>query len=186
MKTIKRICKAIDTFTDKTGFVFSFLVLGILAVIICEVVLRRLFNKPQIWTQDLIVMLFACYIVLICAYGFLHRSFVAVDVLFAKLPKRGQYILHLITYAVFLLPFEIGMVTRAWPFFMKSFLMNEKGYSVWAPPVWPIKFCLFIGFLFLMVQSVSEILKQVLGIMDPEHFTVDANGYIVDGEEAGS
>ena len=81
MKIVKGICKGIDKVNDILGNIFSVLVLGILGVIICEVVLRRLFNSPQIWTQDLIVMLFAAYIILISAYGFQKKAFVAVDVL---------------------------------------------------------------------------------------------------------
>ena len=62
MKVIDAICRTIDKINDILGKVFSLLVLGILAVILCEVILRRIFNSPQIWTQDLIVMLFASYI----------------------------------------------------------------------------------------------------------------------------
>ena len=53
MKAIKAIYNGIDKFNDILGRVFSVLVLGILGVILCEVVLRRIFNRPQIWTQDL-------------------------------------------------------------------------------------------------------------------------------------
>ena len=69
MKAIKAIYNGIDKFNDFLGRIFSVLSLAILAVIMCEVILRRIFNRPQIWTQDLIVMLFACYIILISAYG---------------------------------------------------------------------------------------------------------------------
>ncbi len=67
MKVIKAICDGIDKFNDLLGRLFSVLVVAILAVILIEVVLRRIFNNSQIWTKDLIVMLFACYIILICA-----------------------------------------------------------------------------------------------------------------------
>ena len=94
MNILKGICKVIDKVNDILGNIFSVLVIGILAVILCEVVLRRIFNNPQIWTQDLIVMLFAAYIILIAAYGFQKKAFVAVDVVFAMLPKLVQHILH--------------------------------------------------------------------------------------------
>lgn len=165
MKVIDRICSIIDRFNEAVGKVLSFLVLGILGVILCEVILRRGFNKPQIWTQDVIVMLFACYIILISAYGFQQKAFVAVDVLFAHLPQMGQHILHLITYIIFLIPFVAGLLPKSWSFFMKSYISGEKGYSVWAPPVWPVKLCLFIGLLLLTIQTVSELLKQVSGIV---------------------
>ena len=166
MKVINAICKGIDKVNDILGQVFSVLSLGILAVIIIEVVLRRLFHSPQIWTQDLIVMLFACYIILICAYGFQKKAFVAVDVLFAQLPKLAQHILHLVTYVIFLVPFVFALLPVSWSFFLKAYTTGEQTYSVWAAPTWPVKLCLFVGLLLMAVQSVSEILKQVQGIAE--------------------
>ena len=107
MKAIKAIYNGIDKFNDFLGRIFSVLSLAILAVIMCEVILRRIFNRPQIWTQDLIVMLFACYIILISAYGLQKKAFVAVDVVYAMFPVRVQHILHIVTYAIFLVPFSI-------------------------------------------------------------------------------
>jgi TRAP-type mannitol/chloroaromatic compound transport system permease small subunit len=165
MKIINGICKVIDTVNDWIGRICSFSVLGVLAVILCEVTLRRLFNKPQIWTQDLICMIFGCYIILIAAYGFQKKAFVAVDVLFAHFPVLAQYILHLVTYLVFLVPFVFGLLPKSWAFFVKAYVNGERSYSVWAPPTWPVKFCLFAGLLLLAIQSLSEILKQVSGII---------------------
>lgn len=169
MKVIKAICNGIDKVNDILGRLFSVLVLGILGVILIEVVLRRLFNNSQIWTQDLIVMLFACYIILICAYGFQKKAFVAVDVLFACFPPMAQHILHTITYLLFLVPFVVGLLPASWSFFLRAYTTHELIYSVWEAPTWPVKLCLFIGLLLLAVQSVSEILKQVQGIVDAAH-----------------
>ena len=166
MKVIKGICNGIDKFNDILGRVFSVLVLGILGVILCEVVLRRIFNRPQIWTQDLTVMLFACYIILICAYGFQKKAFVAVDVVFAMFPQMAQHILHIITYLIFLVPFVVSLLPSGWSFFLRAYTTHEKTYSVWAAPTWPVKLCLFIGLALLAIQSVSEILKQVQAIVE--------------------
>jgi len=166
MKVIKAICDGIDKFNDLLGRVFSVLVLGILGVILCEVVLRRIFNNSQIWTKDLIVMLFACYIILICAYGFQKKAFVAVDVVFAMLPQMAQCILHIVTYLIFLIPFVVGLLPVSWNFFYRAYTTNELIYSVWEAPTWPVKLCLFVGLLLLAIQTVSELLKQVQGIAE--------------------
>ena len=166
MNALKSVCKVIDKGNDLLGKIFSLVVLAILAVIMCEVIMRRFFNQPQIWTQDLIIMFFACYIILIAAYGLLKGAFVMVDILFAKLPQRGQYILHLITYIVFFVPFIFPMITKSFSFFMKAFTTHELTYSVWAPVVWPEKFCFFLGITLLAIQGVSEILKQIIGIVE--------------------
>ena len=63
MKVIKRICDVIDLVNDWIGRIASFAVLGILAVIVTEVVLRRLFHSPQIWTMDVILSLIHIYTV---------------------------------------------------------------------------------------------------------------------------
>lgn len=166
MKIIKGICKGIDKVNDILGNIFSVLVLGILAIILCEVFLRRIFNSPQIWTQDLIVMLFASYTILICAYGFQKKAFVAVDVVFAMLPKVAQYILHIVTYFVFLVPFVFWILPKSYNFFLRAYTSNEQTYSVWAAPTWPVKFCFFLGLLLLSVQTVSEILKQFVALVE--------------------
>ena len=171
MKVIKGICNGIDKFNDILGRVFSVLVLGILGVILCEVVLRRIFNRPQIWTQDLTVMLFACYIILICAYGFQKKAFVAVDVVFAMFPQMAQHILHIITYLIFLVPFVVSLLPSGWNFFLRAYTTHEQTYSVWAAPTWPVKLCLFVGLVLLAIQAVSEILKHVEGLV-----TASANG----------
>lgn len=166
MKIIKAICKGIDKVNDILGNIFSLLVLAILAVILCEVVMRRLFNSPQIWTQPLTIMLFAAYTILICAYGFQKKAFVAVDVVFVMLPKAAQYILHIITYLCFLCPFVFWIVPKSFNFFMRAYTGHELAYSVWVAPTWPVKFCFFFGMLLLAVQTVSEVLKQVVGLVE--------------------
>lgn len=181
MKVIERICHGIDAVTNRLGQLFSFLVLGILGVILCEVVLRRVFNRPQIWTQDLIVMIFACYIILICAYGFQQKAFVAVDVLFARFPALVQHILHLVTYLLFLVPFLGGMLPTSWNFFWRAYSTHELTYSVWSVPTWPVKLSLFAGLVLLAVQTVSELLKQVSGIVE----AVQNKPLAADGKEAG-
>lgn len=194
MKIFKKISGTIDTANDWLGHIFSLMSLITLAVILCEVVLRRLFNKPQIWTNDMICMSFGCYVILISAYGFLKKSFVCVDVFFAMLPKVGQHILHIVTYFIFFVPFVFKLLPTSWNFWMKAYTIHELSYSVWQPPTWPLKFCLFLGLFLLAVQGISEILKNLDWVIDyyrngckePEEKTVDLLTEIMgdDAEEA--
>ena len=173
MKVIKRICDTIDLVNDWIGRIASFAVLGILAVIVTEVVLRRLFHSPQIWTMDVICMTFGCYIIMVCAYGFQKKAFVAVDVLYARLKPLAQNILHLITYLVFFVPFVFALVPQS---FIRSYVSGERGYSVWAPPAWPVKLALFVGMTLLALQGISEMLKCVNGIIASATGAEDTKG----------
>ena len=176
MKVIKRICDTINLVNDWIGRIASFAVLGILAVIVTEVVLRRLFHSPQIWTMDVICMTFGCYIIMVCAYGFQKKAFVAVDVLYARLKPLAQNILHLITYLVFFVPFVFVLVPESFGFFIRSYVSGERGYSVWAPPAWPVKLALFVGMTLLALQGISEMLKCVNGIIASATGAEDTKG----------
>ena len=161
MKAIKMICKVIDTFTEYTGRVFSFITLITLGVILYEVFMRRILNSPQIWTMDMICMSFGIYVILIAAFGFLRKSYVCVDVLYAMFPQIVQHVLRIVTYLIFFVPFSFKLTPVAWAFFQKSYAQQELGYSVWQPVLWPVKLALFVGLLMLCIQGVSEILKHV-------------------------
>lgn len=173
MNIIKRICSVIDLVNDWIGRICSFGVLGVLAVICIEVVMRRLLNSPQIWTMDAICMTFGCYVIMICAYGFQKKAFVAVDVVYARLKPIAQNIMHLITYLIFFVPFIFTLVPESLRFFLQSYLTGEKGYSVWAPPVWPVKLALFVGLTLMALQGISEMLKCVVGIVESARMPKD-------------
>lgn len=160
MKAIKVICKCIDTFTEWTGRVFAFISLLTMAVIIFEVFMRRILNSPQIWTMDMIVMSFGCYIILISAFGFLRKAYVSVDVIYAMLPGIVRHIMHIVTYLIFFVPFSFELVPVTYRFFLRAYTTHELGYSVWQPVTWPVRLALFVGML-LAIQGISEILKHV-------------------------
>jgi TRAP-type mannitol/chloroaromatic compound transport system permease small subunit len=68
----------------------------------------------------------------------------------------------LLCFAVFFIPFVGGILPSSWRFFIRAVQTKEVGMSAWAPVQWPTKFALFFGMLMLLVQGVSEILKQIL------------------------
>lgn len=111
-----------------------------------------------------------CCIIMVCAYGFQKKAFVAVDVLYARLKPLAQNILHLITYLVFFVPFVFVLVPESFGFFLHSYTTGERGYSVWAPPAWPVKLAL------LALQGISEMLKCVYGIGEAVSGTDDTKG----------
>lgn len=166
MNVLKLISRGIDNIIDKIGTVLSFGALVILAVITFEVFSRRFFNSPTIWAYETITMVFAAYVVLICAYGLQKGSFVCVDLFSARFSPLAGNIITLVTYGIFFFPFVGGIMKTSWAFFYKSITTNEFSWSQWSPIVWPVKLALFIGLLMLLAQGISEIIKAVVIIQD--------------------
>ena len=46
-------------------------------------------------------------------------------------------------------------------FVVESIQRGEKGMdTAWMPFMWPIKLCLLVGIMFLLIQGISELLKS--------------------------
>ena len=64
------------------------------------------------------------------------------------------------------------MVWLTFPYFIHSMTSNEQSSSAGGLVVWPGKFIIFFGFLLLMLQSLSEIIKRIAitrGLIDDVH-----------------
>jgi TRAP-type mannitol/chloroaromatic compound transport system permease small subunit len=53
------------------------------------------------------------------------------------------------------------MIVTGGPFFMRSFEVNEQSGNAGGLPQWPAKSLVIIGFAFLLVQGISELIKRI-------------------------
>ena len=166
MGALRRISKLIDTINEYLGRFFMLGALAIMVVIVIEVVSRYFFHSPTIWAYELMIMIEACYVILIAAFGFLRGAYVCVDVVTSRFSQNAQNILKSITHLIFLFPFVFMLTPGAWQFFIDSFTSGETLYSMWVVPVWPKKIGLAIGFTLLALQAISEELKLIVAIYD--------------------
>ena len=75
--------------------------------------------------------------------------------------RRVRNIIDVIGHAFFLIPLCIVMIITGGPFFMRSFEINEQSGNAGGLPQWPAKSLIIIGFAFLLVQGISELIKRI-------------------------
>ena len=64
-------------------------------------------------------------------------------------------------YLLFYFPGLIVFCYMTIGFVQESIMRSERGMdTTWMPYMWPIKTCLLIGIVFLLIQGVSEIFKS--------------------------
>jgi TRAP-type mannitol/chloroaromatic compound transport system permease small subunit len=66
------LSKRFDAISDRIGRIFSYLVLPLTILIVFEVVTRRVFDAPTIWTFELSNFLYGSHFMLVAAYGLLY------------------------------------------------------------------------------------------------------------------
>jgi len=162
MNVIIKITRIIDRISDLIGQAAMYLAMLLLGVIVFEVLSRRLFNAPTIWTYEASTMLFGAFIMLIMPYGLLHGVNVSVDIITQRFSLKTQRIIDLVTYFVFFFPFVLILLYTGSQFALSSWEVRETSWSNWKPPLYYIKTCIPLAAFLTLLQGVSEILKRVL------------------------
>jgi len=158
--------KKFDMISDWSGKVFSFLVIPLTALIVFEVITRRIFNAPTIWTFELSNFLFGAHFMLVAAYGLLHKSHVSIDLITARFSPKVQEIIHLVCYFTLFFPFLIVILIYGIEVAVRSWAMWEESWSVWHPPLYPIKTVIPLTAVLLLIQGVSEVIKKIIVIRE--------------------
>jgi hypothetical protein len=72
----------------------------------------------------------------------------------------------------FLLPLTVIMIVTGMPFFTRSLAISEQSMNAGGLPQWPVKSLVMIGFSFLLLQGLSELVKRIAimrGLIEDPH-----------------
>lgn len=161
MQSLLSLSRGIDAFTRWVGKRLAWLIL--LAVIVSAVnaIVRKVFDTSSNSWLELQWVLFSIVFLLCSPWTLLDNEHIRIDIVNNLLPKRARDIIDLIGHAFFLLPLTIVMIITGGPFFMRSYEINEQSSNAGGLPQWPAKSLIIIGFAFLFVQGLSELIKRI-------------------------
>lgn len=159
---LEKIIRIIDEINDRIGKAVSWIVIPLTLLIVIEVIKRRILNNPSIWAFELSIFLFGAHFMLSVAYGLLHKSHVNVTLITDKIFSRKlSVIIDLVLYVFLAIPFIIVILIYGSDYAMKSWALLETSWSVWHPPLYPIKTVIPITAILVLIQMLSEILKKI-------------------------
>ena len=158
---LEKISSMIDTFNRKQGEWSALLIIPLTLIVLNEVMMRYVFDAPTIWGFEATTFLYGIHFMLGLAYTDVTDGHVKVDIFTARTKPRTQVILTLLTNLVIFLPVFSCMTVWAWKYAITSTLQHEVNSTSWAPPIWPIKIIMAVGFSFLLIQGISTVLKAI-------------------------
>lgn len=154
------LARAIDGISRLTGRILAWWTLLAVAIISLEVVLRYVFDRPTNWAHESMTLIFAMQYILSGAYAHYTRSHVRVDVLYQALSARKKAAFDAVTSLLFFA--YVGVMTyTGWEFFWDSWAMREVSFTDWGPPLYPVKFTVFLGSLLLLLQGLANFVRDV-------------------------
>lgn len=154
--------KVLDGFSEWSGRIFVWLVIPLTIAVVFEVISRRFFNSPHIWSTEVIDFLYGPHFMLVAAYTFLYKAHVRIDVIYNKFSPRTRGILDMITYLIFFFPFCIIVFYQGIIFAGTSWSIGETSESAALRIVPLIKTVIPVSIGLLLIQGVATYIRAVM------------------------
>ena len=151
----------IDKFSKWVGNVVCWILMPLIFAMTYEVLARKLFLAPTIWAYDISRFLYGALFMLGAAYALSKGVHIRADFLYRNFKTKNQGKIDFWLYLVFYFPGLLVFLYMTIGFVGESIQRGEKGMdTTWMPYMWPIKSCLLIGIVFLLIQGISELFKS--------------------------
>lgn len=161
MQSLLKLSRGIDAFTRWTGKRLAWLILVAVIVSALNAIVRKVFDTSSNSWLELQWVLFSIVFLLCSPWTLLDNEHIRIDIVNQMLPKRVRDSIDVVGHVVFLMPLCIVMIITGGPFFMRSVEINEQSGNAGGLPQWPTKSLIIIGFTFLLVQGISELIKRI-------------------------
>ena len=150
----------IDTLTKKTGFLTAILALILALLVGYDATMRYLFSEGSIALQEIEWHIFDILFLFGLSYALKHDKHVRVDIFFANYSKDTKAIIQILSMVIFVIPFSLFFLSGAFDMTVQSYIQNEISSDPGGlTHRFLIKGVLFIAFILLLLQAISEIIK---------------------------
>ncbi len=151
----------IDKFSKLVGNIVCWILMPLIFAMTYEVLARKLFHSPTIWAYDISRFLYGALFMLGAGYALSKGVHIRADFLYRNFKTKTQGKIDFWLYILFYFPGLIVFLYMTVGYVGESIQRGERGMdTTWMPYMWPIKTCLLIGIIFLLVQGVSELFKS--------------------------
>lgn len=165
MNKLLQIARAIDLINEWIGRLTYWLVLLMVAVGVWNVLGRYIGRiiGTNLTSNALIEIqwyLFDVVFLLGAAYALKYNEHVRVDIFYKGWSRRRQALANFLGNLVFLIPFSSLMIYYAWGTVANSWKIREVSPDPGGLPRYPIKFAIIVAFVLLILQGISEAIKN--------------------------
>jgi len=162
---MKKIARSYVRAMDKTsmfiGYFAMYLGVGLMAVLVFETISRTVFNRAHIWGMEVAEFIMAAYYLLGGGYSLILGGHVRMDLFYHRWTERGQARADALTYFPYMFFYLVVLIIGGITAIRYALVHHQHSYTIWAPPLAPIKFIMVFGMIIMFLQSFAEFLKDV-------------------------
>ena len=158
--------RAVDAINYRIGRVVMYGIFVMAAILLWSSISKTFF-LPSLWTLEMAQFAMVAYYILGGPYSIQLGANVRMDLFYSNFNDRKKAWFD--TFTVFLLIFYLGVLLYgAIDSTSYSLQYNERSPTAWRPYLWPIKIIMCIGFALMLLQAVSELIKDIAKIRGEE------------------
>ncbi len=181
MRALLRLSKTIDAFTQGVGTLAYWLIPIVVLVGVWNVGGRYIGRAiGQNLSSNVLIelqwYLFSIIFLLGASFTLKHNGHVRVDVMYARWSPKTKAWVNLLGALLFLIPFGILLLYFSWSAVLFSWSIQEMSPDPGGLPRYPIKTFILISVALLIIQGISEIIKNLAII----------RGYTIESEPTGA
>ena len=166
---MQKLFLTVDRMSTWIGQFFSWLVVGLTALIGYEVFSRYVLNSPHAWAFDAMIMMYGTMFMMAGAYTLSKNGHVRGDILYGFLKPRTQAIFDLILYVIFFIPGVIALAYAGYGYAADSWrILEHSSITADGPPLYPFKTIIPLAGVILLFQGLVEIFRCVVCIQQGE------------------
>ena len=174
MKTLAQIERLIS----KLNYVFfrigAFATFCLIVLMLTSVLARYLFQSSYVWFDELLWHIFGLSFLLGSSYTLNQDGHVRVDIFYQKYSPKIKAWVDITGVLFFMIPL-CGLLAFHGYFYAESSFQNGEisGSPNGLPYRWIIKSAIPLGFLLLILQSLSHLIKQIFVLADQPEISKD-------------
>ena len=161
MNALLKLSRHIDALTERIGKSAIWLVLVVVLVSAGNALMRYTINYSSNALLEIQWYLFGLIFLSCSGYTLLRNEHVRIDLISGRFSRRTQTWIDIFGIIFFLMPMAIAILLLSWPVFMNAFESGEMSNSAGGLIVWPARLMIPAGFLLLILQACSELIKRV-------------------------
>lgn len=151
--------KVIDIISEYSGIVMGWIILSVAFINGYEIIMRKIFNNPTIWVQDVSIYILIWFAFVAAGYTWKEKKHIRVDVLQDAFSCSAQIIMQ-VAINFLVLVYILILTIKGWELVKTSFTIGQVTSNVLHFPIWLIQLGVVLGSFILLLQLIKDIIND--------------------------
>lgn len=158
-KAVKAFVRGVDALNRGVGRVAMYILFVMMAILMWSAISKAAFT-PSGWTLEMAQFAMVAYYVLGGPWTMQEGGHVRMDLFYARQSHRTRALWDAVTVLALIVYLGI-MIWGALDSTIYSFAYNERSPTAWRPYLWPIKVVMLTGFVLMLLQALSSLIRDI-------------------------